>query len=82
MIRGIFVMTYLVMIKHILKISLGFILIFIGFIGGLIPIVQGWIFGIMGLIILANYFSPAKRLLNYAKKKLGYNEMKKNKYNK
>ena len=82
MIRGIFVMTYLVMIKHILKISLGFILIFIGFIGGLIPIVQGWIFGIMGLIILANYFSPAKRLLNYDKKKVGYKEMKKNKYKK
>ncbi len=70
------------MIKHILKISMGFILIFIGLIGGLIPIFQGWVFGIMGLIILANYFPPAKRLLNWAKKKEGYNKMKKNKYKK
>ena len=57
------------MIKHILKISLGFILVMIGIIGGLIPIFQGWIFGIPGLIILANYFPPAKRLLIWGKNK-------------
>ena len=39
--------------RHIFKISLGIILVIIGLIGGLIPIFQGWMFGIPGLIILA-----------------------------
>ena len=54
--------------------TLGIILVIIGMIGGLIPIFQGWIFGIPGLIILADYFPPVKRLLNWAKKKSGYKE--------
>jgi len=61
-------------IKDVLKISLGILLVIIGFLGGLIPIFQGWVFGIPGLIILANYFPPAKRLLNWAKKKSGLNK--------
>ncbi|SVA65544.1 uncharacterized protein METZ01_LOCUS118398 [marine metagenome] len=65
------------MIKHIFKISLGVILVVIGLIGGLIPIFQGWIFGIAGLMILANYFPPVKRLLNWAKNKTGLNKKKK-----
>ena len=62
------------MIKHTLKISLGILLVIIGFLGGLIPIFQGWMFGIPGLMILANYFPPAKRLLNWAKKRVGLNK--------
>ena len=58
------------MIKHILKISLGVILVLVGLIGGLVPIFQGWIFGIPGLIILVNYFPPAKRFLNWLKNKV------------
>ena len=65
------------MIKNILKIALGILLIIVGLLGGLIPIFQGWIFGIPGLIILANYFPPAKRLLGWAKNKAGLNKMKK-----
>ena len=61
------------MIKDTLKISLGILLVIIGLLGGLIPIFQGWIFGIPGLIILANYFPPAKRLLGWAKNKAGLN---------
>lgn len=60
--------------KHTLRITFGIILVIIGMIGGLIPIFQGWIFGIPGLIILADYFPPVKRLLNWAKKKSGYKE--------
>jgi len=56
------------MIKHFLKISLGIILIFIGIIGGLIPIFQGWVFGVPGMIILADYFPQIKKVLNWAKK--------------
>ena len=58
--------------KKILKISLGIALLLIGIIGALIPIFQGWMFGIPGLIILADYFPPIKKLLNWAKKKAGY----------
>ena len=60
------------MIKHTGRITLGIILVIIGLIGGLIPVFQGWMFGIPGLIILADYFPPIKKLLNWAKKKAGY----------
>ncbi len=62
------------MIKHTLKILLGILLVIIGFLGGLIPIFQGWMFGIPGLIILAKHFPQAKRLLVWAKKKSGFNK--------
>ena len=58
--------------KHSIRITFGIILVIIGMIGGLIPIFQGWVFGIPGLIILADYFPPIRRLLNWAKKKSGY----------
>ena len=57
------------MIKHPLKITLGIILVIIGVIGGLIPVFQGWMFGIPGLIILSEYFPPLKKLVDWAKKK-------------
>ena len=62
------------MIKHTLKVSLGIILVIIGLVGGLIPIFQGWMFGIPGLIVLANYFPSAKRFLNWAKKRIELNK--------
>ena len=64
--------------KHTLRITFGIILVIIGMIGGLIPIFQGWIFGIPGLIILADYFPPIKQLLIWAKKKSGYKEKSQN----
>ena len=57
------------MVKHLLKITLGIALVLIGIIGGLIPIFQGWVFGIPGMIILAEYFPPVRRVLNWAKNK-------------
>jgi len=59
------------MIKKTVRITIGIILVIIGLIGGLIPIFQGWMFGIPGLIILADYFPPAKRVLDWAKEKTG-----------
>jgi len=44
------------MIKKTARITFGIILVIIGLIGGLIPVFQGWIFGIPGLIILADYY--------------------------
>lgn len=42
----------------------------LGLIGGLIPFVQGWVFGIPGLLILSEYFPPVKRLVEWAKSKM------------
>ena len=58
--------------RHTLRITLGFLLVIIGLIGGLIPIFQGWVFGIPGLVILADYFPPVKRILDWAKSKYGH----------
>jgi len=59
------------LIRHTFRITLGIILVIIGLIGGLIPVFQGWMFGIPGLIILADYFPPFKRILIWAKSKSG-----------
>ncbi len=57
------------MIKDGIKITLGIILVLIGIIGGLIPIFQGWVFGIPGLIILSRYSPWIKKYLKKIKKK-------------
>ena len=57
------------MFKRYLHISFGVLLVAIGLIGGLIPIFQGWVFGIPGLIILSKYFPKVNRLVSWAKKK-------------
>ena len=67
------------MIKRTARITFGIILVIIGLIGGLIPILQGWIFGIPGLIILADYFPPVNRLLVWAKKKARISDKKEKK---
>ena len=67
------------MIKRTARITFGIILVIIGLIGGLIPIFQGWIFGIPGLIILADYFPPVNNLLVWAKKKARISDKKEKK---
>jgi len=57
------------LLKHTLKFALGVLLVIVGIIGGLIPVFQGWIFGIPGLIILSEYIPPLKKLVNWAKNK-------------
>jgi hypothetical protein len=66
-------------IKQTARITFGVVLVIIGLIGGLIPIFQGWMFGIAGLIILADYFPPVNRLLVWAKKKAGISDKKEKK---
>jgi hypothetical protein len=56
-------------VRKYLEIGAGFMLLAIGLIGGLIPILQGWPFGIAGLVILARHFHWAKRTLEWAKAK-------------
>ena len=59
-------------IKDALKISLGIVLVIIGLLGGLIPIFQGWMFGIPGLIILAKYFPSVKKILTALSKRFSF----------
>ena len=47
-------------INKISRVVAGIILIIIGLIGGLIPIFQGWIFGIPGLMLLGSVFPSVK----------------------
>ncbi len=58
----------------IAKIIIGTLLVIIGIIGGFIPIFQGWIFGIPGLLLLGSVFPPIKRwthnMMEKAKKKM------------
>jgi uncharacterized protein (TIGR02611 family) len=51
------------------KICLGFALLIIGFIGGFIPILQGWMFVLPGLAILATEFTWAKRVDDWVRAK-------------
>ena len=67
---------------HIIKIIFGILLVLIGIIGGLVPIFQGWIFGLPGIIILANYFPPLKRVVDWGKMKINkppFNKKNRNK---
>ena len=61
-------------LTKIVRVVLGVILILIGIVGGLIPIFQGWIFGLPGLMLLGSVFPSIKRLthrvVSKAKKKL------------
>ena len=45
----------------LIKVIVGIVLVIIGFLGGLIPIFQGWIFGISGLLLLGSVFPSVKR---------------------
>ena len=57
------------MFRPIFRIILGLVLLVIGLIGGLIPIFQGWVFGLPGLAILSDYFPPLKRIISRLRKK-------------
>jgi hypothetical protein len=52
-----------------MRISGGIGLVILGIAGLILPVMPGWIFLIPGLIILADYFPPIRRLLEWAKKK-------------
>lgn len=58
--------------RKTLRISLGITLVILGIIGGMLPVIQGWMFMIPGLWILSEYFPPVRRALEWAKKKAGW----------
>ena len=57
-----------------IRVIIGTILIIIGLIGGLIPIFQGWVFGIPGLMLLGSVFPSinkmTRKFLAKSKKKM------------
>ena len=55
--------------RAIIRIVSGTALLLVGVVGLILPIMPGWVFIIPGLMILADYFPPAKRLLDWAKTK-------------
>jgi uncharacterized membrane protein YbaN (DUF454 family) len=54
-------------LRKTLRILSGLGLVIIGIIGLIMPIMPGWVFLIPGLVILAEYFPPVQRLLDWAK---------------
>jgi uncharacterized membrane protein YbaN (DUF454 family) len=56
--------------RAIVRIASGIGLVIIGIIGLILPVMPGWVFVIPGLMILADYFPPVKRLLDWAKTKV------------
>ena len=55
--------------RAIVRIASGIGLLIVGIIGLILPVMPGWVFVIPGLMILADYFPPVKRLLDWAKAK-------------
>lgn len=49
--------------------TLGWVLLVLGAIGGLLPIVQGWIFGVAGLLVLSREYQWAHDLLQWVRRK-------------
>ena len=48
-------------VVNTVKTVVGIILVAIGLIGGLIPFLQGWIFGIPGLMLLGSVYPPIRK---------------------
>lgn len=53
--------------RKVLRIAAGIGLILVGIVGLILPIMPGWVFIIPGLVILGDYFPPAKRLVDWLK---------------
>jgi uncharacterized membrane protein YbaN (DUF454 family) len=56
-------------LRKILRLVTGIFLVLIGILGLLLPIMPGWVFLIPGLVILADFFPPIRRLVDWAKAK-------------
>lgn len=55
--------------RHALRLLAGVGLILLGITGLILPIMPGWIFLIPGLALLADYFPPIRRLLDWTKRR-------------
>jgi uncharacterized membrane protein YbaN (DUF454 family) len=62
--------------RHVARIVGGILLVLIGIVGLIMPIMPGWVFIIPGLVLLADYFPPIRRLLDWAQQKLEENNVR------
>lgn len=58
--------------KAIFRIIAGVVLVLVGIVGLMLPIMPQWPFIIPGLMLLAPYFPPAKRLLAWIHRKFPF----------
>ena len=56
--------------RAVVRIASGIGLLIVGIIGLILPVMPGWVFVIPGLMILADYYPPIKRLVDWAKTKV------------
>jgi len=54
-------------LKKVLRIASGIGFVTLGIVGLIVPVMPGWIFLIPGLVILGEYFPPARRLVDWLK---------------
>lgn len=54
-------------LQHFARVLLGIALVILGIVGLILPVMPGWIFLIPGLVILADYFPPIRRLVEFLK---------------
>ena len=64
------------MLRATIRITAGIVLLIIGIIGLLVPIMPQWPFIIPGLLLLGDYFPPAKRLHGYIMSKIEWGKQK------
>ncbi|MFH1737359.1 MAG: hypothetical protein ABIH23_00025 [bacterium] len=57
-------------VLKVIRITVGVLLVLIGLIGGLIPIFQGWIFGLAGLALLSVDVRFVRRWYRLAKRRV------------
>lgn len=60
--------------KQAFRLTSGIFLVVLGLAGLALPILPGWIFLIPGMVILGDFFPPAKRLVEWAKRKAGWDK--------
>ncbi len=58
------------------RLTLGVLLVLAGVVAGFLPIVQGWVFILAGLTIMAPESHRARKLLEWAKEKAGIKSSK------
>jgi len=63
-------------VERVARLTIGSILLLIGVIGGFIPILQGWIFVIAGLKLMAPESRRARRALDWARSKVKREEQR------
>jgi hypothetical protein len=56
-------------IRRLAVLLAGWVCLIIGAIGGLIPVFQGWIFGVAGLLILSSEYEWAHNLVVWLKRR-------------